>query len=461
MQQFFYEAVAPDGQTIVGKVEAIDAAEVQRTLVHQGYRPQSIAPTQALPALTTSSMAIAVAPPVSVMPSVMTQSAVTVPRTAPNNITLAGNAARTQSRSRSSSSQTASKNATPIGSSLGGVKNSELMNFFQQFAALVKSGMTVYAALDNLAGRNANKNLAQTLREMAEAARQGSSISEVMAHYPRIYESHIVGMIRAGELGGFLDIVLGEIALNYEQNVALYKGSWMPKSLALQAYFMVPIVQPFFGSLFSSMDFAANMALYVKLVLFRNMPIAALVLLAVIVVGRSVQLPRYREWRDTMALKLPPFGELQRQASLSAFVRMLRKLYHAGVSPVFAWEAAMNTASNTVIRAKLGNAYAIMQNGGSLGDAFTATGLFDNGIEQTVITGQMSGQVVESLDQAAQFYQDKVEEYAEKSRKAMKRLGVMAMLVFGGIAMLIMAKTYFSGMFGFVERMFPEVYGGE
>lgn len=460
MQQFFYEAVAPDGQTIVGKVEAQDAAEVQRTLVHQGYRPQSIAPTQSVPSVTASNRAIAVVPSVVVMPSAASQSVVTVPRTAPNNITLAGNAARTQSRTRTAS-QTVSKNADLIGSSLGGVKSGELMNFFQQFAALVKSGMTVYAALDNLAGRNANKNLAQTLREMAEAARQGSSISDVMTCYPRIYESHIVGMIRAGELGGFLDIVLGEIALNYEQNVALYKGSWLPKSIALQAFFTIPIVQPFFGSLFSSMDFAANMALYAKLVLFRNVPIAALILLAVIFASRSLQLPRYRTWRDTMALKLPPFGELQRQASLSAFVRMLRKLYHAGVSPVFAWEAAMNTASNSVIREKLGQAYGIMQNGGSLGDAFTATGLFDNGIEQTVITGQMSGQVVESLDQAAQFYQDRVEEYAEKSRKAMKRLGTMAMIVFGGIALLLMVKTYFSGMFGFIEKMFPEVYGGE
>ena len=438
MQQFFYEAVSPEGQTVVGKVEAADATEVHRTLLHQGYRPQSIAPTQ------SSHTAVAVVPQVvTITPSVLpSQSVATQPRTAAN-ITLAGNAARTQTKSRPASQQ----GSVQEGSSLGGVKNSELLTFFQQFAALVKSGMTVYTALDNLAGRTANQNLAQTLREMAEAARQGSSISDVMAAYPRIYESHVVGMVRAGELGGFLDIVLGEIALTFEQNVALYKGSWIPKSLAAQAFFMIPIVQPFFGSLFSSMDFGANMALYFKLVLFRNLPIAGLLFLGVVVASRMAQLPKYRTLRDTWALKLPPFGELQRQASLSAFVRMLRKLYHAGVSPVLAWEAAMQTASNVVIREKLGRAYGVMQNGGSLADAFSATGLFDNGIEQTVITGQMSGQVVESLDQAAQFYQDRVEEYAEKSRKAMQKLGRMAMIVFGGIALIMMMKSYFGGIF--------------
>ena len=76
MQQFFYEAVAPDGQTIVGKVEAQDAAEVQRTLVHQGYRPQSIAATQ------TASVAVAVVPPIVTTPSVLPSQSVAVqPRT--------------------------------------------------------------------------------------------------------------------------------------------------------------------------------------------------------------------------------------------------------------------------------------------------------------------------------------------------------------------------------------------
>lgn len=434
MQQFLYEAVAPDGQTIMGKVEATDAAEVQRTLMGQGYRPQSIAPTQNLPTVQNTVAPVVMAVPVQ-------QSAVTA-RTA-SNVTLSGNAARTQARSAPRSQSAASSAAE----TLGGVKNSDLMGFFQQFAALVKSGMTVYAALDNLAPRTKNQNLAQTLREMAEAARQGKTLSEVMERYPRIYASHIVGMVRAGELGGFLDIVLSEIALNFEQNVALYKGSWVPVSLATQAFFMIPIVQPFFSSLFNSLDFGANMALYFKLLLFRNLPIAVLIYIGIIFAAKHLQLPRYRAWRDSVSLKLPPFGDLQRQASLSAFVRMLRKLYHAGVSPVLAWEAAMNTASNSVIREKLAQSYHIMQRGGSLGDAFAATGLFDNDIEQAIITGQLSGQVVESLDNAADYYQIQVEQTAEKSRKAMQRLGRLAMMILGGAALLLMVKTYFGGIF--------------
>jgi type IV pilus assembly protein PilC len=432
MQQFLYEAVAPDGQTIMGKVDATDAAEVQRTLMMQGYHPQSIAPTQNLPTVQTA------VTPLNPIPQVQQAG---VPARTTSGVTLAGNAARMQARSAPRSSSATATEA------LAGVKNADLMSLFQQFAALVKSGMTVYAALDNLAPRTKNQNLALTLRDMADAARQGKTLSEVMARYPRIYEPHIVSMVRAGELGGFLDIVLSEIALNFEQNVALYRGAWVPVSLATQAFFLIPIVQPFFSSLFSSLDFAANIQLYFKLLLFRNLPVAIVIYLGIVLAARSLQLPRYRAWRDAVSLRLPPFGDLQRQASLSAFVRMLRKLYHAGVSPVLAWEAAMNTASNSVIREKLAQSYGIMQRGGSLGDAFAATGLFDNGIEQAIITGQLSGQVVESLDRAADFYQNQVEQTAEKSRKAMQRLGRLAMMILGGAALLIMVKTYFGGIF--------------
>ena len=69
--------------------------------------------------------------------------------------------------------------------------------------------------------------------------------------------------------------------------------------------------------------------------------------------SKHIQLPKYRRWRDETALKIPPFGDLQRHEAVAAFLRMMRRLYHAGVSPIQAWEGAMNT-SKIVDPASLG-----------------------------------------------------------------------------------------------------------
>lgn len=473
---FFYEAIDNTGQTVVGKIDAYDAQEAQNKLIQMGYRPRSIAPNVAVDTVQATTM-----PNLPVMnerpmggvalPYPTQGQATTLPAQSQRagGITLAGNAAQSSRQNRTAQVKktlTGTTNANPQASTLGGVSTRDLMLFFQQLSSLVKSGMTIYTALENLAPRTANKNLSGVAREMAQAAHRGDRISDVMANYPRIFPDHIIGTVRAGELGGFLEIVLAEIALNYEQNIALYRGTWIPKLMATQAYFMIPFVQPLFGSIFhvgagGEMNFGANLANYFALVFLRNLPIAIALYFGVKWGARHLQLPQFRRLRDEWSLKLPPFGDLQRQVALSAFVRMLRRLYRAGVAPIQAWEGAMNTASNVVIRDQLAASYSLMQQGVALPEAFQATGLFNNSIEQLIVTGQHSGEIEQSLDQAASFYQEQAEESAKKARFMMLRLGIMAMIVFGGAAMIWLVKTYFGGMFTAVERMFPEVYGGE
>lgn len=464
---FFYEAIDGSGKTVLGKIDAGTEMEAQRMLVQMGYRPQSIAPN---PAASNASVAqsitamgsmtgmpvasnaqVSMAPPMGQLGSTN--------RT--GNITMSGNAAKVAAKTVNKTMQRSQARPAVFGappadaSTLGGVSSRDLLLFFQQLASLVKSGMTIYAALDNLSNRTRNKNLAQVGKEMADAARNGKPITDVMAHYPRIFPDHIVGMVRAGELGGFLEIVLAEIALNYEQNLSLYRGSWLPKLMATQAWLGLAVILPFFPSLFNSLDFWANMRLY----LMREMiilPIFFGIYLLVKWGARYIQLPHLQYFRDSWALRLPPFGDLQRQAALSAFVRMLRKLYHAGVAPIHAWEAAMNTADNVVIREKLAESYILMQQGKSFADAFAATGLFADNVEQLVVTGQLSGEVVESLDQAADIYQERVDDALRKSRMMILRMGVIAMLVLGGGALIWMTRTYFQGQFDFVCKMFPE-----
>ncbi len=462
---YLYEAVDPSGQTVLGKIEANDEVEVRRKLTQMGYRPQTVAVAQkpavnAVAPYQTGMGSVAVAS--NPVRSGMQNGTQTAARS--SGITLAGNAAKlgarttTQSQSQSRTSTAFNSNflinpVNPNASKLGGVSTRDLAFYFQQLAPLTKSGMTIFAALDNLAARTPNKNLAQTAREMAEAARKGQRISDVMELYPRIYPDHIVGMVRAGEMGGFLEIALAEIALNYEQNIALYKGMWIPKLLASQAIYLLPIVIPLMPCIFSGMDIAANMLLYAKWELFL-LPLTALVHWLILRGAKQAQLPQYRRFRDSTSLRLPAFGNLQRVVALSAFVRMLRRLHHAGVAPIQAWECAMNTADNVIIREKLASSYQRMNQGASFSDAFAATGLFDGQVENLIITGQHSGEIVESLDKAADYYQEQVYNATVRARRTMLSMGITTMLILGGGAFCWLTYSEFHSMFGWVDKNF-------
>lgn len=504
---FLYEAVDEQGLPVFGKIEARTEAEAQRELTQRGLRPQSLAPSggkreegkgkreeirdmryeirggensllNSQPS-TLNSQPVSVAdrlntdpamqdvtrigtvaaPPRPVRMSVTAASAPVVEQKPKiSSITLAGNAAKVQSRVTQVKGTPQVRPGTPPQaaptSDLGGVKPRDLQFFFRQFSSLTHSGITLFGALENLAARTPNPNLARTAREMGDVARSGGMISDVMKKYPRIYPEHVTGMVLAGETGGFMEIALAEIADSYDAHIKLYRTAWIPKTMALQAFLLLPFVIPLFPILFRSFDFQGNLIAYLKVVTFVSLPISLGLLGLVIFAGRTLQLPQHRQLRDSWSLKVPAFGNLQREVAIRNFLRMLRRLYYAGVAPIHAWEGAMNTASNVVVRDQLARSYELMQAGASLPEAFQATGLFADQVEQMVFTGQQSGQVVEMLDQAQAYYEERVEVATGKARFMMFRLGLLAMMIFGGGAFLWMVKSYFAAMFHVVDTEF-------
>ncbi len=471
---FFYEATDSTGQTVMGRLDAGSEGEVRQRLLQMGYQPRAVAlngAAQTLQPLPPQSQASALTPAHeiamgqtagSVMRVPPVQSSATQAGVRAGGIILSGNAARTTA----GLSQTtgAARGGSPSGSvanvsQLGGVNDRDRLFFFQQLAALVKSGISIYSALDNLGPRTANKNLSTVTREMADAAQTGGRVSDVMERYPRIFEDHIVGLVRAGELGGFLEISLSEIALTYEQNLALYKGAWLPKLLVIQGLYGLAIAIPVFPDILAHATLDAGIMPGVYTYLLHEailLPLTFALIQAAKFGWGHLQLPQWRRFRDAATLRMPPYGDLHRQSALSAFVRMLRRLYHAGIGPAAAWEGAMHTASNVVIRERLASSYEMMQRGVNLPDAFAATDLFRGNMEQVLMTGHLSGQVVESLDQIAEYYQERVEEAADRSRKAIFTTGRVVMLVLGGITAAWLLKSCYGSTFDFVHKNFEE-----
>jgi type II secretory pathway component PulF len=404
MPFFRYEAVDRNGRPISGTMDAPSEDAVATRLTQQGFSGLNILP----------------------------------PRSPSNGASAPSRTPAAASRGARAGAPGAPRNMT--------APPKDCALFYRQFAALVRSGISLYQALDTLGPRTSQPALRFAAREMAEAARSGSPITSVMERRPTLFPDHIVSCVRGAETGGFLDVVLDEIAYEYEQHTAFLKGMWLPRALVVQELFALALAQPLFPTLFPN----AQPALYAAYA-GRNCLLALALLMLIRAVLRWLSLPGNTLRRDALILRLPVLGDLARQRSLAAFVRMLRRLYNAGVGPIGCWEGAMHVAENEVIRRKLVDAYEGVRAGEPIHDAFMRTGLFANETEQLLATGVVSGQVVEMLDRVAEYYQQNVDRAFGNARFWLYRLSITLFIVLSGMVLIVLVRTYFDAVFNFTK----------
>src|SRR3954463_13755865 len=101
------------------------------------------------------------------------------------------------------------------------VKLKDLAVMSRQFATMINSGLSLLRALTILAEQTENKELAKVLGEVRAEIEGGSALSSALAKQPDVFPQLMVNMCRAGEVGGFLDEVMLQLATNFEADVKL------------------------------------------------------------------------------------------------------------------------------------------------------------------------------------------------------------------------------------------------
>jgi len=330
--------------------------------------------------------------------------------------------------------------------------------FFRQVASLLRAGNNPIQSLSQIADQpSMPESLQAAARAMLANAHLGQPLSEAMERFPRLFAPHVVGMFRAGELGGSLDVICDEIATHYEQEHALWRKLWIPRLLLLNGIGMLLLVLPLFPAFYYGMargDVSQFYQRYVALLLTRSLPIFLAVMFVTVGVWWLLDLPANRRWKDAVVMRLPVFGALNRQRALAVFLRTLHRMFAAGVPAISAWEAAAPSAGNVFVREKLIEALPIIRQGQSIDRALQATGLFDWETISLVAAGQQSGEIAAMLDRVASYHEENLRERYQRASFALIRIGCLGTLILGGAAMLWMVYTYFNGMFRFVDEFF-------
>jgi type IV pilus assembly protein PilC len=307
------------------------------------------------------------------------------------------------------------------------VKLKELAVFSRQFATMINSGLSMLRALSILEEQQPNKAFQQILTETRLEVESGSALSISMAKHPEIFPPLMVNMIRAGEVGGFLDKVLVQIADNYESEVRLRgkvkSAMTYPVVVLIMAVLltigMLLFIVPTFAGLFTTLggQLPAPTAILVALSNFLKVAIVPLVIIAVvgsIVWQRVKHTPQVREVVDPIKLKMPVFGNLFRKIALARFCRNLGTMLTSGVPILQSLDIVADTSGNVVVAHAVRDIQESVRNGESLTEPLSKHDIFPPMVTQMLSVGEDTGALDTMLHKISDFYDQEVEATTEQ-----------------------------------------------
>jgi type IV pilus assembly protein PilC len=341
----------------------------------------------------------------------------------------------------------------------GAASPAQIGSFFRQLAALIHAGFTVPSALADLGPRTGHRGLRNAAAAMAAATMNGGSLAGQMAHYPALFAANVVGLVSAGETGGFVEFAFEEAALGAEQDAALQQGMWLPKVLIWNAVWTVLLMQPLFPGIDTSKlttgDPRAVAGAFggYEHSLTIVIPIGIALHIGAFVIGRLRHQPFAERAFDAASLRIPVMARLARMRALAAFTRVLRRLLMSGISPAPAYAAAAGAAPNAILREQFGRGIPIARGGQSLDAALQATGLMEHDSLQMLVTGQRTGQWVEMLDRVTAYYQEEAGRATDAARIAQKRLGYLLTLIVTGYVICVTTAGCYRLTFNVADEM--------
>jgi type IV pilus assembly protein PilC len=307
------------------------------------------------------------------------------------------------------------------------VKLKELAVFSRQFATMINSGLSMLRALSILEEQQPNKAFSEVLTEVRLEVEAGSALSISMARHPDIFPPLMVNMIKAGEVGGFLDKVLVQIADNYEAEVKLrgkvksamtYPVVVLCMAIVMSIGMLIFIV-PTFAGLFTSLggQLPAPTQILVNLSNFLKVAIVPMILIGIvlsIVWGRVKHTSQVREFVDPLKLKAPVFGNLFRKIALARFCRNLGTMLSSGVPILQSLDIVADTSGNVVVAHAVRDIQDSVRKGESLTEPLSKHDVFPPMVTQMLSVGEDTGALDTMLHKISDFYDQEVEATTEQ-----------------------------------------------
>ncbi|HEV2889959.1 MAG TPA: type II secretion system F family protein [Frankiaceae bacterium] len=333
------------------------------------------------------------------------------------------------------------------------VKLKDLAIFARQFATMINSGLSLLRALNILAEQTENPELARILGEVRNDVETGSALSVAMQKHPKAFPPLMVNMTKAGEIGGFLDSVLIQVAENYEAEVKLRgkvkSAMTYPVVVLVMALLCVTAMLIFIVPIFAEMfkDLGATLPAPTRVLVFLSekmrllAPILVVSIVASFFVWKRIKFnPKVRDFVDPLKLKAPVFGTLFQKIALSRFARNLGTMMKSGVPILQSLDIVADTTGNVVLGRAVRDVQESVRTGEALSKPLENHKVFPPMVVQMMSVGEDTGALDTMLLKISEFYDQEVEATTESLTALLEpvMIGILGGLVGGMIIALYM-----------------------
>jgi type IV pilus assembly protein PilC len=333
------------------------------------------------------------------------------------------------------------------------VKLKDLAIFSRQFATMINSGLSLLRTLNILAEQTENSTLAKTIGLLRDDIERGSSLSAAMSKHPKVFSTLFVSMVKAGETGGQLDVVLNRVAdgmeADYKLRQKVKSAMTYPVVVAVIAGGLVVVMLLFVVPTFAGMfeDLGGELPLPTKILMAISTQAKFLVPIGFVlsVVGFIVHKrlkgssANYRLRFDTVKLKVPVFGDLFSKVALSRFARTLALLLRAGVPVLQALDIVADSTGNEVLARAALDVKDSVRSGEAMASPLENHKVFPPMVVQMISVGEDTGALDAMLDKISDFYDQEVEATTEALTSLIEPIMIA---VLGGIVGAMVIALY-------------------
>jgi len=332
------------------------------------------------------------------------------------------------------------------------VKMKELAVMSRQFATMINAGLSLLRALTILKEQTPSKPLATVLNDVRNDVETGVALSAALGKHPKVFPPLMVNMTKAGEVGGFLDSVMLQIADNYEAEVKLRSKVKSAMTypvvvlcIALLAVlgmllFVVPTFTKMFKQLGGKLPLPTQILVDISRELKLLLPLVIVMFVGAVITWSKIRLhPQVRNIVDPLKLKVPVFGGLFRKIAVSRFSRNLGTMMHSGVPILQSLDIVADTTGNVVLARAVRDVQGSIRNGESLTAPLSQHSVFPPMVVQMMAVGEDTGALDSMLSKIAQFYDQEIEATTESLTALIEPL-MIAFL--GGIVGTMIVALY-------------------
>jgi len=301
------------------------------------------------------------------------------------------------------------------------IKPQDIIMFTRQLRTMLNAGVPILRTLEVLESQTMNPKLKKITASVASQIKEGSSLSEALAKYPKVFPHLFTSMIAAGEASGSLTEILSRLIfmMDHEHKIksdikaAMQYPMMVLIALGIAFFVLLTFVIPKFVAIFQRANIKLPLPTKICMLMYQAISqywFITFGLIAVIIVTLVIFLKSYRGkyLKDLLLLKLPIIGPLFIKTIMARFASIFSILQSSGVPIISAIQILSGTIGNVVITNQFDKLKDKVEQGAGISGPLSTAKFFTPMVVQMIAIGEESGQLDEMLGEVSRHYDEEV-----------------------------------------------------